>query len=795
MARMRHRSQAAPPAPTQAPSTPGRAIALGVFALMVLGGPLVFGAVDRLPQIGLLVLLIIGILAQPPAMVPLTRWGNRLAVCFVALILFKEFAPAGWFGDTKWRAAMIGQFALQMPFTHHPEPGRAIEGMLSGVVGLIWFLWVRRLAADRENRPLLAWILLVAAGIVAVVSFATHHPNSEYIYGWRYTTGWRGFGPFPNRNHSADYFAMAAILGCGCLTWAGLKKKWWLFGLGVVLVAVLVVALLITESRGGLIAFAVGLVSYLTLCLLKVRNRRALGAALGGVLVCGAMALAFGSQVFARFQGHEAGDVSAFNRLQVWHDAMGMWRDAPLLGHGIGVFASVFPLYQTVELENQIFIHPESSWLQWLTELGALPVLLALAGGVLFLGGHLHESFSRHRSFFLRAGGFAAGAAILAHALIDVPGHRWGTAGFALAAIAIACPMRILGRRAHEPRQTAFIPLAVALFWMLPFLWDFPRWSPTSLIRLISRQAVPASVTLADLEAGLRCFPLNAELHQSAGFRLLHLDGGQAPRAWQREFAIASRLVPGSWFVTTAQASAVQRISTMMALPYWQLSVARGGIHRDEILSDALHETGASPMARSAWGHYAEEHPQLLLAYARLVPEAQAGYYYGRWWKLRGQAEAGKPVDLSPAEIRDFYALAAHWGNREQLDDWMTQRADREARDFREWATLLHAWGDDALAWRLLAAHTSEPGFPAKAPNVPRSQLESTWRIAPQNLVNAQQLAQVFDLAGESAARDEVLVAVASAPKAPPWFVEKAAHVLAREGRVPEAVALFLRPR
>ncbi len=180
--------------------------------MMVLrSGLLLFGAVDRLPQIGLLVLLLIGILAQPPAMVPLTRWGNRLAIAFVSLILFKEFAPAAWFGDTVWRTVMTREFSLELPFTHHPEPGRAIDGMLSAVVGTIWFLWVRRLATDRENRPILAWILVVAAAIVATVSFATHRPaNSEIVYGWRFTTtGWRGFGPFPDRNHSADYFAMA----------------------------------------------------------------------------------------------------------------------------------------------------------------------------------------------------------------------------------------------------------------------------------------------------------------------------------------------------------------------------------------------------------------------------------------------------------------------------------------------------------------------------------------------------------------------------------------------------------
>lgn len=789
MARLRRRAESREPQPA-APWTRARAVSVGVFALLAVLAPLAFGAVDRLPQIGLLALLLIGILAQPPAVAPLSRWGNRLAIAFVALVLFKEFAPAGWFGHTLWRDVLTREFSLALPWTHHPEPGRAVEGLLAGAVGVMWFLWVRRLAAERDNRPVLAWSLLVAAAIVAVVSFSTRHPQSEAIFGLRYTPGWSGFGPFPNRNHTANFFAMAAVLGCGCLTWAGMRRRWMLFAAGVALVGLVVIALLATESRGGLLAFAAGLGAYLALVVLKLRNRRALGAALGAVLVFSALALAFGSQVFARFHSREGGEVSTLTRVAVWKDAAGMWLDAPLLGHGLGSFGSVFPLYQKIELENQLAIHPESSWLQWLVELGALPVLLAVAGAVLFLGNHLRESFARQRSFFLRAGGFAAGAVLFVHALFDVPAHRWGTAGFALAALAIACPLRLAGRRVEEPRKTVLVPLAVALVWLLPFLADVPRWSPTALTRLITRQAVPPGVPLGDLESGLRWFPLNADLHQAAGLRRLGLQGREAPAAWQRHFAVAARLVPSSWYLTTAQARAVQRLSPMMALPYWQQSVTRGGIHREEILAAAWEETARSPAARAAWGRYAEAHPQMLLAYARLMPETHAGYYYGRWWKQRGGMS-----DPGPDEIRGFHSLAARWGERAQLDEWMTRHAAWEKRDFRAWAALLHAWGDDAHAWRLLSAHVAEPAFPAKAPTIPLPQLESSWRTTPHNLVNAQQLAQMRDRAGDVAGRDEILLAVAAGENAPPWFIQKAAHLLAREGRLREAVALLLRER
>ncbi len=772
----------------KSPPSIARIIALAVFGLMAVGGPLSFGAVDRLPQMILLALLVIGMIAQPPAIAPLSRWGNRLALAFVVILLVKEFAPAGIFGPTLWRTTMVGQLQLQLPFTHHPEPGRAVEGLLSASVGLVWFLWVRRLSSDRENRPVLAWILLSAAAIVALVSFATRNPNSEAIFGLRYSPGWMGFGPFPNRNHSADFFAMGAILGCGAVTWSALQKQWALVTIGIGLLATVVVALLVTESRGGLIAFAVGLALFLGLCLAKFRNRRALAVSAGALLVFGGLGLGFGSQVFARFHSKEGGSVSNETRVAVWHDALGMWRDAPLFGHGLNSFASVFPLYEKVELENQAVIHPESSWLQWLTELGLIPVLIATLAGILFLSSHLRESFTRQRTFFLQAAGFSAGAVLLVHSIFDVPAHRWGTAGFALAAIALACPMRLSKSRLQVTRKAALIPAVVGVIWLLPLVIDWPRWSTTELPRLLARQAKPPGVSLDEVRETLRYFPLNADLHQSAGLRLLRIHGKSSPDLWKRHLAIAARLQPSSWYLSSAQARAVQRVSIGLAMPYWEQAIERGGMHREEVMNSAIEETGASPIAMSALMRFVESHPQLLLAYAKFVPEVQGPYFYGRWWKLRGQEP-----DLSFDEVKGFYGVVGRWGTVEQFKEWVKAHPALESRDFRAWAAILHAWKDDATAWPLFSNRLTEPEFSSKPPVLRLDALETAWRISPQNFVNAQQLAQARRAAGDTEDSEEVILTSAARDDAPPWFLQKAAYIEFRRGHVDQAVALMLR--
>jgi O-antigen ligase len=774
----------------EAAKPPGTRVALAAFAAMVVLGPLLFGAGDRITQVALLILLAIGVYACPPAVTPPSRWGNRLTIAFLGIVLFKEFAPAVWFGSAEWRTILTRDFNVDLPWTHHPEPSRAIDGLLAAAVGAIWFLWLRRLAADRENRPVMAWWIFGSAAIVAAVSFATHGMDPRAIYGLRYTPGWRGFGPFPNRNHSADFLAIGAVVGCGCVTWAAMRRKWFFVSAGAAMMALVLMALLTTESRGGLIALGFGLAVYFWFVVAKLRNRRALGVALGvALLICG-LALTAGGPVLARFHVKGSGGVSSDMRIDIWKDAIGMWKDAPLLGHGLDAFPQIFPMYQKVQLENQVVLHPESSWLLWLIELGALPVLLGVVGVAIFLRAQIPIAFARGRSFYLSAAGIAGFALILAHGVFDVPAHRWGTMGLALAALAMACPVRSAGWRSTAPRIAALVPLGIAVFWALPFLFDVPEWSPLTLSRLLARDLVsPASVSLPKLEGAMRYFPLSPELRETVGLRQMRSLGLSAPSQWQSNLAVAARLEPGSWGILETQARACESVAPGLAVHYWEMAVERGGIHQDEVLQIAVREsTAASPTAEASWGRYVEANPRLLLPFAQLVSEPEARYYFAVWWKERAFFES-----LPPSEVELYYQNATRWGHRAEFDDWMMRHANLRDRDFRQWASLLHAWGDDEKAWEILSDFILEPALPKNVSRVPREELETKWRIDPRNFVQAQEVAMARYRDGEKKRGDEVIVTTADEEGAPRWFVRKGAYVLAESGRLDEAVSLLLR--
>jgi O-antigen ligase len=762
-----------------------------VFALLVVAAPIAFGAVDRIVQIGVAALLAIGVLIFPPAVQAPGRRANAFIIAIIALWLFKEFAPAALFGAADWRRTLTESLDLVLPRTHHPEPVRALDAMLAGIVGFVWFIWVRMLALDHDRRTVMVWIMFCAAAVVAAVSFATRGMDDRAIYGLRYTPGWVGFGPFPNRNHTACLLAMGIVLGAGCVGWAGERRRTPLIVIALILAGLTLAALLATQSRGGIVVLVVGIAMFFVLSSMKFRSGRAIGVAVSAVLMMAALGLAFGAEAIGRFTSREAGEVSTHLRVLVWKDALQMWKDAPLFGHGLASFGGIFPMYQTVQVGSAIVLHPESSWLLWLVEFGVIPLGIVLVASAIFLVPRVAIVYSANRNIFIRAGALAAAATLLVHAVFDVPAHRWGTAGFALAALAIGCASS--GTRGLLPatRKAALVPLGIASFWALPFFIDWPAWSPLSLARLIAREQATPYVTVGELEQAGKYFPLNPFVHQAIGLHLLEAPAEARSADWQRHFRIANRLLPGSWEIAAEQARAAASVSPGFTLHYWQVAIERGGHRADEIFNMAMSDTARWPAAAETWRQYAETHPVLLLTFAQSGDPAAAKPVFEQWWRVRGSAAD----DLTEQEIASFYQLLPRLGTPAQLDEWRARRTQLRQRDFKIWAGIYHGWVADESAWKVLASEMPEPEFTPVPPRTDPLRLESIWRLEQKNFVNARDLGSVRAAKGDLAGMTEIVLTVARRTDSPEWFVRKGAHLLAAQGRFREAAELCLAHR
>lgn len=762
--------------------------ALAAFALLVTLGPLAFGAVDRAVQVALTVLLGLGMLIVPPRIIAMPAWLSRTVVALMAILVLKEFAPARWFGSVSWRTTLDQAYGLALPWTHHPEPGRAIDGWLTAIVALGCFAWVRTLAAEREDRTRLAWIMFVGAAIVAAVSFATTGVASKMILGLRYTPGWFGFGPFPNRNHSACFFAMAAVIGAGVLARSGERKHFGQLAVAAVMLAALLCALLRTQSRGGILALGAGLAVFLAVVVLKLRTRQTLAVAIASALLVAGLGLVAGGKTLQRIAGTgSVTDDSAAARSEVWKNAAAMWRDAPLFGHGLGAFESVFPMYQQLAMEGVRVKHPESSLLQWLDELGLVSVLLAAVALLALSLPHVGALFERRSSFLVRAACFGAAAVLLTHALFDVPAHRWGTAGFALAALAIACPASPESRRA--PRLAAIVPFGVAGFWLLPVWIEKPAWSTFQLDRVLASEPIPPGLPLSEIETSLRCFPLNAQLHFARGERLLRT-GALPPSRWQSELRIATRLVPNSWEMCVRAARLCRAAAQpSLAIHYWQLAIERATRQRVDVFGRAVGETKGLPGAAEAWASYVEAHADLALLLSEQQQDEAGRGYYEVWWRNRAAAA----TEITEAEAAAFIRVVSRWGTPGQLAEWMQRHPERTSTDFRGWAAALHAWGEDEKAWDILRREIPEPEYPPVLSRLKREDLSFLWRNNPEDIVNARSYAHLLEHLGEHDESENVVLTVAERPAAPKWFLEKAAHQLARKKEFAKAIDLALR--
>lgn len=125
--------------------------------------------------------------------------------------------------------------------------------------------------------------------------------------------------------------------------------------------------------------------------------------------------------LLARFADmNHTSDISPDTRVQIWRDAMGLVKDYPLFGCGMGGFESCFLKYKTVAPMFTVD-YAHNDYLQVLAELG----VLGFAAGLLFVGrvfqrsvrGIFHSSSIDGRHLAIAC--VASMTAMLLHSFVD----------------------------------------------------------------------------------------------------------------------------------------------------------------------------------------------------------------------------------------------------------------------------------------------------------------------------------------------------------------------------------------
>jgi len=343
-------------------------------------------------------------------------------------------------------APIFGRARDELPagsyFTVSMARYQTVSHLLLLVTYLTAFFLTLFLCRDRNAKKRLVFAL-VSLGV-----FEAFYGLIQYLTGWQQIFAYvkkyyleEATGTYINRNHFAGFLEMilpfAMVLA---LRWthllsrntsggAGTFRKivsrtelvsvvFWLF-----LAILISAALVLSRSRMGIISALVSLVAILALAgTSTVRPRtRAAVAALFFLGVLGLIVWIGSDPVMSRFEtlGQEY-TLSGQSRVSIWRDTLGLIRQHPFLGTGLGSFSVAYTPVQTAFL-NLLVEHAHCDYLEVATELG-LPGAILVFGSIFWVLAQSARRYGKLEERFDKAVSLAcigSIGAILVHSLAD----------------------------------------------------------------------------------------------------------------------------------------------------------------------------------------------------------------------------------------------------------------------------------------------------------------------------------------------------------------------------------------
>jgi O-antigen ligase len=351
---------------------------------------------------------------------------------------------------------------------------RSVLEIASGVLLLWWAInaWQERRAEVRLQWPLLflagilliahfqllaertaysfataeavrLWVALGIMGFLALQLFASAHIQNAFVRamgtfaflyaafaliqdftskGKLYWTripehGGSVFGSYVNHNHFAGLMEMLLpfplMLALNPRSSNASRAIW-----GFVFV-VCGTSIVLSQSRGGMIAALVSVAVVIALLTLQPRHRKmAVVASMCLLLATGAFLLLVGNEQVANRWRDSSGAESDLIRRSVSSDAVRMMAARPFIGWGAGSFANVHPRWKSLPT-NRLAEHDENDYLETLAETGIMGGIF-LAGFVVTLlwSGRSLRDFSFRRDL-PRLCGYAGCIAMLVHSAFD----------------------------------------------------------------------------------------------------------------------------------------------------------------------------------------------------------------------------------------------------------------------------------------------------------------------------------------------------------------------------------------
>jgi O-antigen ligase len=268
------------------------------------------------------------------------------------------------------------------------------------------------------------WFVMLFAFLVSGFGILQHLTFNGKLYWFREMRyGGVPFGPYVNRNHFAGFAELAIPISLVPLMLGKVRRERRFM---ISLFALLTVgALFLSASRGGIVAFGVELIFFLSFVLLQRAGSKHLLT--GGVVLLAALSLVSWigvRQVLSRFGSLHSMEVKEDKRASMRHGTWRIFLDHPVLGTGLGTIQLVYPPYETL-YDGKVVNHTHNDYLEALAETGILGGLCcAWFIAILFLVALRSLQEAAHTfAAVLRLAALVGCCGILVHSLVDFNLH------------------------------------------------------------------------------------------------------------------------------------------------------------------------------------------------------------------------------------------------------------------------------------------------------------------------------------------------------------------------------------
>jgi O-antigen ligase len=347
-------------------------------------------------------------------------------------------------------AAAAGSEAVRT-LTYDPQATRVALGQLAGL--LVYFAAALAFVDSPKRLKLVVRLVIVFGFLLAVYGLMQHFVNPRTIFFVREPKQAEPFGPYVNRHHFAGYMELALAMPLGLLFAGAVARE--RVALYAFASAIMAIALVMTNSRGGLLSMVCEVLFLAAVSMLaRGREREREGvergsrvrAAAARVGLGFAMVLAVfvgvlyfgGEDALSRVAGTVYSEDPTTGRAHFWRGTLGIIRDHPVLGAGLGAFGAVYPRYDTGNGTYRLE-QAHNDYLQILSDAGAVGGLLGLlfVGALFWMALRRMQSHDRfRRGVALGALGGCAGA--LVHSFFDFTLHTTANALLFLLLAALA---------------------------------------------------------------------------------------------------------------------------------------------------------------------------------------------------------------------------------------------------------------------------------------------------------------------------------------------------------------------